>query len=50
MLHFEMYDKTERGDLTRASGTSGRHTNGVPFLRRRDLVDPSGFMMRAPLP
>ena len=50
MLHFEMYDKTERGALTRARGTSGRHLDGVPFLRRRDLVDPTGFLVRAPLP
>jgi len=50
MLHFEMYDKTQSGKLTRASGTSARHTNGSPFYRRRDLIDPSGFMMRAPLP
>jgi murein DD-endopeptidase MepM/ murein hydrolase activator NlpD len=52
MLHFEMYDKTETGALTRARGTSARsHLDYTqPFLRRRDLIDPSGFMQRAALP
>ena len=50
MLHLEMYDKTETGALTRAKGTSARHVNGAPFLRRRDIVDPTGFLARAPLP
>ena len=48
--HLEMYDKTETGALSEAKGTSGRHTNGVPFMRRRDLVDLSAFITRAPLP
>ena len=50
MLHLEMYDKTETGNLTRAVGTSGRFMGGAPFLRRRDLIDPTGFLARAPLP
>ena len=50
MLHVEMYDKTESGALTRAKGTSARHTNGALFYRRRDLIDPTGFLHRAPLP
>ena len=50
MLHFEMYDTTQTGALTRAAGTSARWTNGVPFFRRRDLIDPTGFVKRAPLP
>lgn len=49
MLHFEMYDKTQTGALTRAAGTSARHSNGKPFYRRRDLIDPTGFLHRAPL-
>ncbi|WP_412063485.1 M23 family metallopeptidase [Rubrivirga sp. IMCC45206] len=49
MLHFEMYDKTQTGALTRALGTSARHTNRKPFFRRRDLIDPTGFLRRAPL-
>jgi murein DD-endopeptidase MepM/ murein hydrolase activator NlpD len=50
MLHLELYDKTEQGALTRAVGTSARSMTGVPFLRRRDLIDPSGFVARAALP
>ncbi len=49
MLHLEMYDKTESGRLTRAAGTSARDDAGRPFFRRRDLVDPSGFVHRAGL-
>ena len=49
MLHFEMYDKTQTGPLTRAIGTSARHTDRKPFFRRRDLIDPTGFLKRAPL-
>lgn len=49
MLHLEMYDKTEAGKLTRAAGTSARDTAGRPFFRRRDLIDPSGFVHRAAL-
>lgn len=44
MLHLEMYDKTESGNLTRAIGTSARSSFGVPFFRRADLVDPTGFV------
>ncbi len=50
MLHLELYDKTETGKLTRAEGTSARDAFGVPFFRRRDLIDPTGFLHRATLP
>lgn len=50
MLHLEMYDKTETGRLTRAEGTSARNEHGIPYRRRRDLVDPTGFIERADLP
>ena len=50
MLHLEMYDKTESGVMRRAEGTSARSEHGVPFYRRRDLIDPTGFIHRAPLP
>jgi hypothetical protein len=50
MLHLELYDKTETGKLTRAPGSSGRSLDGRSFRRRRDLIDPSGFVARAPLP
>ena len=47
MLHLEIYDKTESGKLTRAVGTSARTAMGVPFFRRRDLIDPSAFVQRS---
>lgn len=50
MLHLELYDKTETGKLTRAIGTSARDAVGTPYFRRRDLIDPSGFVRRAALP
>lgn len=50
MLHLELYDKTETGKLTRAEGTSAKNAAGVPFRRRRDLIDPTGFIHQAPLP
>ena len=50
MLHLEFYDKTETGKLTRAKATSARTANGVTYRRRRDLIDPSGFVHRAALP
>lgn len=50
MLHLELYDKTETGKLYRAAGTSARTEYGTPFFRRRDLVDPTGFLQRAALP
>ena len=50
MLHLEMYDKTETGKLTRADGTSARTPHGLPYKRRRDLIDPTGFVHRAKLP
>jgi hypothetical protein len=50
MLHLELYDKTETGKLYRAVGTSARSVHYVPFFRRKDLIDPTGFILRAPLP
>lgn len=50
MLHLEMYDKTETGDLSRKIGTSARSEQYVPFFRRKDLIDPTGFIQRASLP
>ena len=47
MLHFELYDGTSSGALTDRSTRCARHTDGRPFYRRRDLVDPSAFVARA---
>ena len=41
MLHFELYDKTASGPLTVASGSGSAVKNGVPFMRRKDLIDPT---------
>ncbi len=50
MLHLEMYDKTQTGALSRAQGTSAKTRNGTTFKRRKDLIDPTGFLKRAKLP
>jgi murein DD-endopeptidase MepM/ murein hydrolase activator NlpD len=41
MLHFELYDKTASGPLTVASGSGSAMRNAVPFMRRKDLIDPT---------
>jgi len=41
MLHFELYDKSLSGRLTVASGSGSAVKNGVPFMRRKDLIDPT---------
>lgn len=41
MLHLELYDKSAHGPLTVGLQQSGRHTDGRPFMRRRDLFDPT---------
>ena len=50
MLHLEFYDKTQTGRLSRKQGTSARNRHSTPFMRRRDLIDPSGLVSRASLP
>lgn len=47
MLHFEMYDNTEEGAIGQNEAYNPR--NGRAFRRRRDLMDPSPFMKKAPL-
>jgi murein DD-endopeptidase MepM/ murein hydrolase activator NlpD len=41
MLHFELYDKSLSGPLTVASDSGSALKNGVPFTRRKDLIDPT---------
>ncbi|MEK6335629.1 MAG: peptidoglycan DD-metalloendopeptidase family protein [Acidobacteriota bacterium] len=41
MLHFELYDKSAHGPLTVTAAQSSRAANGLPFMRRRDLLDPT---------
>lgn len=46
MLHLELYDKSDgaRGPLTVGANSSKRRADGVPFLRRKDLIDPTASL------
>ncbi|MBK7848110.1 MAG: M23 family metallopeptidase [Zoogloea sp.] len=44
MLHLEMYDGSASGPLTAPESVSARRADGVPFLRRADLMDPTPFL------
>lgn len=45
MLHMEMYAKGFSGPLTqRSRKTSKLRTDGVPFYRRKDLIDPTPYL------
>jgi murein DD-endopeptidase MepM/ murein hydrolase activator NlpD len=42
MLHFELYDKSASGPLTITdTSRSKKRSDGVPFMRRKDLIDPT---------
>lgn len=41
MLHFELYDKSAHGPLTVGAAEGATASNGRPFMRRRDLIDPT---------
>jgi murein DD-endopeptidase MepM/ murein hydrolase activator NlpD len=41
MLHLELYNKSASGSLTVAAGPGSAMKNGVPFMRRKDLIDPT---------
>ena len=41
MLHLELYDKSAQGQLTVKNNQTARTANGVPFMRRKDLIDPT---------
>ncbi len=41
MLHLELYDKSADGSLTVPESVSAKTPAGVPFLRRKDLIDPT---------
>ena len=41
MLHLELYDKSATGALTVTNNQTKRTANGTPFMRRRDLIDPT---------
>jgi murein DD-endopeptidase MepM/ murein hydrolase activator NlpD len=44
MLHIEMYDGSASAPLTAPESASARRADGVPFLRRADLIDPTPFL------
>jgi murein DD-endopeptidase MepM/ murein hydrolase activator NlpD len=44
MLHLELYDKSASGPLTVEGSGSKRRADGVPFNRRRDLIDPTPYL------
>ena len=44
MLHMEMYDGSLSGPLTVGAASSKRRSDGVPFLRRMDLIDPTDYL------
>ena len=44
MLHLEMYDGSASGPLTAPESVSARRADGVSFLRRADLMDPTPFL------
>ena len=41
MLHLELYDKSCSGPLTVGRGSGSAMKGGVPFMRRKDLIDPT---------
>lgn len=49
MLHLELYDKTASGSLTRKTDTA-KSIHGIPFNRRKDLMDPTSVVRRAQMP
>ncbi len=41
MLHLELYDKSAAGPLTVKGKTTAKSASGMPFMRRKDLIDPT---------
>jgi murein DD-endopeptidase MepM/ murein hydrolase activator NlpD len=45
MLHLELYDKSASGPLTITDAArSKKRSDGIPFMRRKDLVDPTSSL------
>jgi murein DD-endopeptidase MepM/ murein hydrolase activator NlpD len=45
MLHLELYDKSASGPLTITdTARSKKRPDGVPFMRRKDLIDPTSHL------
>lgn len=41
MLHLELYNKSAQGPLTVKGVQTARTASGVPYMRRKDLIDPT---------
>jgi len=41
MLHLELYNKSAQGPLTVSADSSATTSDGRPFFRRRDIIDPT---------
>jgi murein DD-endopeptidase MepM/ murein hydrolase activator NlpD len=41
MLHLELYDKSAHGQLTVQNNNTKKTAGGVPYWRRKDLIDPT---------
>lgn len=41
MLHLELYDKSATGPLTVRTSQTAKTASGIPFWRRKDLIDPT---------
>lgn len=41
MLHLELYDKSAQGPLTVRTSKTARTAAGIPYWRRKDLIDPT---------
>ncbi|MDR2034806.1 MAG: M23 family metallopeptidase [Helicobacteraceae bacterium] len=53
MLHFEQYDNTLGGDLSNVKNATFKHSNGLPYYRRLDLINPAELLntlFKKPLP
>jgi murein DD-endopeptidase MepM/ murein hydrolase activator NlpD len=46
MLHLELYKGTASGPLTVTGSASARRKDGVPYQRRRDLIDPTPMLAK----
>jgi len=44
MLHLELYSKAGSGPLTVSAPSSKKRSDGIPFLRRNDLLDPTSYL------
>ena len=44
MLHLELYKGTASGALTVKGPLSAKRSDGVPYMRRSDLMDPTTLL------